>query len=170
MFFVFVFIYSGSKNYPENTKISKKVWNFLQKNFGKIFWLTLKKISAKIIRFWSKKLILQDFGKIQEKKICQNGKFGSVVPVKQVRGLIDCQKKWLRIPGVYHITINNCNFFLLTMLTVQIYIMCMVLFCVRYIKILHNAQFVPYSMYTNSDPHWKLYNPFQQHIIYFPCL
>ena len=53
--FVFVFLVSGSKNDIKNTKIStkkkKKTWHFLQKNFGKIFWLFLKYFQLEVLDF-----------------------------------------------------------------------------------------------------------------------
>ena len=50
--FYFFFI-SGSKNYPKNTKLSKKkkIYVFLQKNFKKIFWLIFKKFQLKFLDF-----------------------------------------------------------------------------------------------------------------------
>ena len=59
---------------------------FFQKSFGKIFLMYFHNFSAKCLDFSQKRLILQDFGK----KICQNGKFGFVAPVKQVFCLFVC--------------------------------------------------------------------------------
>ena len=66
-----------------------KTQNFEKKSdifFAEKFWETIltyfQKFSAKIVRFWSKKwLISKD---LKKKKICQNGKFGLVAPVKHV--------------------------------------------------------------------------------------
>ena len=77
------FFFSGSKNDPKNTKISKKNPTFLAEKFWENILTYFQNFSAKIFRFWSKK---GWFYKILEKflkKICQNGKFGSVVPVKR---------------------------------------------------------------------------------------
>ena len=81
-----IFLISCSKNDPKNIKIStkkkKNLTLFIEKIWENV--LTYFQIfSAKIFGFWSKWLILQDFGKIKKKKICQNGKFGSVAPIKQ---------------------------------------------------------------------------------------
>ena len=50
-------------------KKMKKIWQFLQKNFGKIFWLTFKNFQPKFLDFGKKQLILQDFGKKKKKKL-----------------------------------------------------------------------------------------------------
>ena len=96
----FFFFISGIKNYPKNTKISKKIWHFLQKKF----WENI----AKIFRVWSKKwLILQDFGKIKKKKrqICQNRKCGSVVPYIE-KALVFTTRS-TKIGTVYDINIST---------------------------------------------------------------
>ena len=43
-----------------------------------------QKFSAEILDLVKKWLILQDFWEIIEQKICQNGKFGSITPVKSL--------------------------------------------------------------------------------------
>ena len=75
------FFFSGSKNDPKNTKkIWKKIGPFLQKSFCKIYWLIFRNFQPKFLDFGKKKwLILQNF---RGKKVCQNGKFGLVRPIK----------------------------------------------------------------------------------------
>ena len=81
-FFVFVcFVISGSKNDPKNKQT--KIGHILQKILENILTY-FQKFSAKKFRFCLKMAALQDFGKIKKKRICQNGIFGSVVPIKQV--------------------------------------------------------------------------------------
>ena len=48
------FFFSGSKSDSKNTKISRKIGLFLQKNFVKIFWLIFKKIQPKFLDFGQK--------------------------------------------------------------------------------------------------------------------
>ena len=54
----FFFLISGSKIDPKNTNILKRIWHFLHKNFGKIFWLIFKNFQLKCL----------DFGQIYIKK------------------------------------------------------------------------------------------------------
>ena len=69
MFYLFIYLFlifnffSGSKNDSKNTKILREKMDFLKENFGKIFWLILKKFQPKLLDFGQKQLILQDFWK-----------------------------------------------------------------------------------------------------------
>ena len=64
---IFIIIISGSKNDPKNTKILKKICHFLQKNFGKIFWLTFRNFQLKFLDFGQKKKKNGWFYKILQK-------------------------------------------------------------------------------------------------------
>ena len=77
--FIHFLIISGSKNDPKITKnLGEKIKNFCRKILGKYFDLLSKIIS---FRFWSK---MADFTRFWKNflKIYQNGKFGSVMPIK----------------------------------------------------------------------------------------
>ena len=68
------FFFSGDKSDPKNVGFWKNILAYFSKNLSKKFSILVKK--------W---LILQDFSKFKGKrKFSQNGKFGSVVLVKQV--------------------------------------------------------------------------------------
>ena len=68
-YFLILFFYLWfQKNYPQNTKISRKLWYLLQKKIGKIFRLIFKKFQPKFSDLGQKRLILQDFGKNEKKK------------------------------------------------------------------------------------------------------
>ena len=69
--------------FEENKQTNKDKQKQKQKQKRGNILTYFQKNLAKIFRFWSKKkrLILQDFGKLRKK--WQNGKFGSVEPVKQ---------------------------------------------------------------------------------------
>ena len=75
VFFVFLFLISGGKNYPKKSEFSKKNLTFLQKFFWEIILICFQTFSAKILHFWSKKwLILQDFGKKNSSKMDKMGR------------------------------------------------------------------------------------------------
>ena len=49
-----IFLILIFKNDPKNTKIEQKIWHFLLKNFGKIFWLISKNFQLKFLDFGQK--------------------------------------------------------------------------------------------------------------------
>ena len=78
----FCFFFLVAKMTLKHDNFEKNLTFFAEKFWENIFTY-FQKFSAKIFRFWSKN---GWFCKILEKvlkKICQNGKFGSVMPVKQ---------------------------------------------------------------------------------------
>ena len=86
---VFFFFFSGRKNDPKTQKFQqqKKKTNPDIFFFWKILWLIFKNLQLKLFDFDQKMADFTRFWKNLkrgERKICQNGKFGLVAPIKQV--------------------------------------------------------------------------------------
>ena len=87
-FFFFLVALKTDPKKHENFN-NKKMHIFAEKNWENILtYFQFSTISAKIFRFWSKNgWFYKSLAKIH-KKICQNGKSGSVTPVKQGLALV----------------------------------------------------------------------------------
>ena len=80
----FLLLFMVPKNDPQNTKSSKKLWNFLQKNFGKTFRHIFKKFQPKFSDLGQKTADFTRFWKnTKNNNFLPKRKFGLVTPVKQ---------------------------------------------------------------------------------------
>ena len=88
-----VFFFFGSKTDPKNTNLKKKKkLTYFAEKFWENILTFFKNFQLNFLDIGHRWLILQDFGKNVErkKKICQNGKFGSVTSVKRFFFVLFC--------------------------------------------------------------------------------
>ena len=86
IFYHISFFFLVAKMTPLQTQKFPKNLTFFEKNFGKVFLVIFKNFQPNFLRLWLK---TDDFSKLKKKKkFSQNGKYASVVPVKQ--GFLFC--------------------------------------------------------------------------------
>ena len=103
-FFFFFFFFLEAKITLKTGKFLKKIRHFCKKILRKYFDLFSKSFSQNF-RFWSKKTgwfykILEKIGK--KKKFCENGKYESVAPVKQVFFFFSWPNTWIIFNIIKH--------------------------------------------------------------------